>query len=101
MLEARAGLPAAGKQLPERLETLAERELLPRAPGRDLLHAADLFRRVDHANRVVEGRSRKWLPKSDGSRASVENIVECRDLDAVLRAEMRRVRAVFDGFFHD
>ena len=75
MLEARAGLPAAGKQLSTRLEALISRELLPALQGGDLLHAADLFRRVDHANRVVEGRSRKWLPKSDLLRANVESIV--------------------------
>ena len=45
---------------------------------------------MDHANRVVEGRSRKWLPKSDLLRASLENIVECPDLDGALHAEMRR-----------
>ena len=101
MLEAWAGLPASGKQLPTRLDALVGRELLPSVQGADLLHAADLFRRVDHANRVVEGRSRKWLPKSDLLRANLENIVECPDVDGTLRAEMRRVRAIFDGFFHD
>jgi glutamate-ammonia-ligase adenylyltransferase len=101
MLEARAGLPAAGNQLSIRLEALISREILPTPQGGDLLHAADLFRRVDHANRAVEGRSRKWLPKSDVLRANLENIVESPDLDGALHAEMRRVRAIFDGFFHD
>jgi len=101
MLEARAGSPAAGKQLCTRVENLVNRELLPRAQATELLHAADLFRRVDHANRVVEGRSRKWLPKSDLLRANLENTVGCPDVDGALRAQMRRVRAIFDDFFHD
>jgi glutamate-ammonia-ligase adenylyltransferase len=99
MLEARAASSAAGKQLSTRLEVLAGRELLPHSQARELLHAAELFRRVDHANRVVEGRSRKWLPTRDVARASVENIVGCPDLDGVLRTEMRGVRAIFDSFF--
>lgn len=101
MLEARAGVLAAGKQLSTRLEALVDRELLLPEQGRDLLRAIDLFRRVDHANRVLEGRSRKWLPKGDPLRASLENIVECANLDGALRAEMRGVRAIFDLFFHD
>ena len=92
---------SAGKQLCERLETLIDRELLPQAQGGELLHAADLFRCVDHANRVVEGRTRKWLPKSDVLRATVEEIVGASDLESVVRAEMRRVRAIFDSYFRD
>jgi glutamate-ammonia-ligase adenylyltransferase len=101
MLEARAAISAAGKQLPQRLEALLERELLTPAQGRDLLHASGLFRRVDHGIRVVEGRSRKWLPESDGLRASVEHLVQCSGLASVLRAEMRAVRATFDLYFSD
>ena len=101
MLEARAALHSAGKQLSGRLEALMGRELLPQAQGGELLHAADLFRCVDHANRVVEGRTRKWLPKSDVLRATVEEIVGASDLESVLRAEMRRVRAIFDSYFRD
>jgi glutamate-ammonia-ligase adenylyltransferase len=101
MLEARGALLAAGKQLPERLEALLERELLSPEQTADLLRAADLFRGVDHAVRVVEGRNRKWLPASDGLRATVEKILRCSDLDGALRAEMRRVRAIFNSFFRD
>jgi glutamate-ammonia-ligase adenylyltransferase len=101
MLESRAALLAAGKQLPERLEALLERELLSPEQARDLLQAGNLFRRVDHAVRVVEGRSRKWLPESDGLRAIVEKILQCSDLDGALRAEMLRVRSIFDSFFRD
>jgi len=101
MLEARTLLPAAGKQLPHRLEALRERELLSAEQACSLLHAAELFRRVDHAIRVVEGRSRKWLPESDASRASVQRLVGASALDAALRSEMRGVRTIFDFFFDD
>ena len=101
MLEAQAMLPAAGKQLAQRLEALRERELLSAEQACNLLHAAELFRRVDHAIRVVEGRSRKWLPASDGSRASVETLVGTSGLAAVLRSEMHNVRTIFDFFFED
>jgi glutamate-ammonia-ligase adenylyltransferase len=101
MLEARAGIQAAGKQLWQRVETLLERELLTPVQGRELLHAAGLFRQLDHGIRVLEGRSRKWLPESDGLRESVEHLVRCPDLASVLRAEMQVVRATFDFYFCD
>ncbi len=101
MLEARAALPAAGKQLRQRIEALLERKLLTPEQGGDLLNAAGLFRNVDHGIRVVEGRSRKWLPESDLLRANVEHLAQCSGLATILRAEMRIVRAIFDSFFRD
>jgi len=101
LLEAGGALQATGKQLPQRLEALLERELLSPEQAGDLLHAADLFRRVEHAVRGVEGRSRTWLPESDRLRASVEKILECSDLDGALRAEMGQVRSMFVSFFRD
>jgi glutamate-ammonia-ligase adenylyltransferase len=99
LLEVRAALPSAGKQLPVRLETLVKSEVLTIAQGEQLLHAADLFRQIDHVIRVVEGRSRKWLPEGDALRESVENIMGRSDLAGVLRAEMHEVRAIFDSYF--
>jgi glutamate-ammonia-ligase adenylyltransferase len=99
LLEARAALPVAGKQLWQRIEALRERELVTPAQGRDLLHAAGMFRGVEHGVRVVEGRTRKWLPESDLLRTSVEHLLQCPGLAGVLRAEMRVVRAVFNSFF--
>jgi glutamate-ammonia-ligase adenylyltransferase len=101
LLEARADLLVAGKQIPLRLEALVKRELLSMAQGRELLQAADLFRRVDHAIRLVEGRSRKWLPESDALRACVQNITGCADLVHALNSEMCAVRAIFETFFGD
>jgi glutamate-ammonia-ligase adenylyltransferase len=101
LLEARSAVPATARQLKKRLHALIENELLTAEQGGTLLHAAELFRRVDHAIRVVEGCTRRWLPESDVSRATVETLVECSDLDGVLRAEMRNARDVFTSFFGD
>jgi len=101
MLEARSALPACGNQLRTRLEALRTNESLSPIQGRDLLRAVDLFRRVDHALRVVEGRSRTWLPEGDILRATVEGVVGCSELDRVLRAEMLNVRLIFESFFDD
>jgi glutamate-ammonia-ligase adenylyltransferase len=95
-LEARAGLPTAGQQMPERLAALRKSELLTATQVSSLLSAAGLFRRVEHAIRVVEGRPRKWVPESDALRAGVETLVECGELDGALRAGMGEVRAIFD-----
>jgi glutamate-ammonia-ligase adenylyltransferase len=99
LLEARAALPSAGKQLYMRLEALAERELISESQGKDLFRAAELFRRIEHVVRVVEGRSRKWLPEGDALRESVESIIGYSDVARVLRAEMHDVRAIFSSFF--
>ncbi len=101
MMEARAALPAAGRQLCERLEALLERGLLQPAQGRQLIHAAGVFRKVDHAIRVVEGRSRNWLPESDMLRANVEQMVQSPELASELGREMQIVRVIFDSFFRD
>ena len=100
-LEARAGLPAAGRQLPERLAALGEAKLLAEDQGAELVGAAGLFRRVEHAIRVVEGRPRKWLPESDALRAAVERQMNIPELNDILRAQMRRVRVIFDSIFSD
>jgi [glutamine synthetase] adenylyltransferase / [glutamine synthetase]-adenylyl-L-tyrosine phosphorylase len=101
MLEVRAGLPAAGLQLPERLAALRERELLTEAQAGSLLNAAGLFRSAEHAIRVVEGRPRKWVPESDALRAAVEKLVGRAELDGALRTEMRLVRSLFDSILGD
>jgi glutamate-ammonia-ligase adenylyltransferase len=101
MLEARTDLPARGNQLPARLKALVEREALSPAQGSELLSAVELYRWVDHVLRVMEGRSRTWLPESDLLRATVERIVGSSELARVLRAEMRNVRIIFESFFND
>jgi len=101
MLEVRAALPASGLQMPERLAALRQRGLLTAEQVCSLLQAAGLFRGVEHAIRVVEGRPRKWVPESDALRESVEKLAGRGDLDGALRAGMRAVRALFDSIFGD
>jgi glutamine synthetase adenylyltransferase len=101
LLETRAALPAAGMQQPERLDRLISRNLFRDEQAAELRRALDLFRCADHAVRVVEGRSRKWLPESSVLLRSVEKTAGYAELDRELRAEMPRVRAIFDSFFHD
>ncbi|PSH05092.1 MAG: hypothetical protein CXZ00_02755 [Acidobacteria bacterium] len=101
LLEAQAALSAAGKQLPIRLEALVERELLSPEQGNNLLRAVELFRRVEHTIRVVEGRSRTFLPKSDVLRKSVEKIIGHSNLEGELRTEMLCVRGIFESRFRN
>jgi glutamate-ammonia-ligase adenylyltransferase len=99
LLESRALLPSAGRQWPERLAALASAGLLSGSQYEQLLHASDLFRRADHAIRVVEGRSRKWLPSSDTPRRSVLHLASAPTLEDELSAAMGQLRAIFDHFF--
>jgi len=115
LLEARHGLPAAALQIPERLAALRERELLTEAQSAEMLAAAALFRSLEHAIRVVEGRPRKWIPESDAQRSGVERLLKISEsrpstptagvpgtpLDAAVRSQMRRVRAIFDSVLGD
>jgi len=101
LLEARTGLKSSGHQLRERLAALVDKKMLPAKQGKTLLHAAELFRRVDHAVRIVEGRSRRWLPENDVLREAVERVLGVQDLANALRAEMGVVRSIFNSFFSD
>jgi hypothetical protein len=66
-----------------------------------LLHAVELFRRADHAVRIMEGRSRRWLPESEELRLAVERAAGVAGLSEALRAEMGVVRSIFDSYFSD
>jgi glutamate-ammonia-ligase adenylyltransferase len=101
LLELRAGLPTAGRQQCERLPALVAEGLLSPAQGRELLSAVELFRRVDHAIRLVEGKARKWLPANEGLRRQVEEIVGIAPLEPRLRSHMEKVRAAFNSVFSD
>lgn len=101
LLETRASLRAAGKQQPERLAALVESQMLSPEQGRVLLHAVELFRRADHAVRIMEGRSRRWLPEGEELRLVVERTAGVVALPEALRAEMRVVRSIFDSYFSD
>ena len=101
LLETRASLRAAGKQQPERVAALVASQMLSPEQGRILLHAVELFRRADHAVRIMEGRSRRWLPESEELRLAVERAAGVAGLSEALRAEMGVVRSIFDSYFSD
>lgn len=101
LLEIRSELMPVGLQLRERLEVLTNRAALSQEQHSCLLRAADLFRRVDHVIRILEGRSRRWLPQGDAVLAQVERLCSVEHLEQDMRAEMAHVRALFDCFFQD
>jgi glutamate-ammonia-ligase adenylyltransferase len=101
LLEARAALSSAGKQMRERLSGLVAGQQLSAKQGRELLQASELFRRTDHAIRIVVGRSRRWLPESEELRLAVERTVGVSALHEALHSEMGVVRSIFNSFFSD
>jgi glutamate-ammonia-ligase adenylyltransferase len=101
LLEARAGLASAGRQLNERLWALAGAQLLSSGDGEVLMRSAELFRKVDHAVRIVVGRSRSSLPESEQLRHVVAEVAGVSDLRRALQYEMRAVRSIFDSVFFD
>lgn len=101
LLEARRALPSVGRQWPERLSAVSASGGLAATQCQTLLRCAELFRRVDHAVRVVEGRSRRWLPQSGMWRESVLDMLEAPQAEAQLHDAMHAVRDIFDEFFPD
>ena len=130
LLEARHALPAVALQMPERLAALREQELLTEAQSAELLAAACLFRRLEHAIRIVEGRPRRWIPENDALRSGVERLLKISEfrpstptpgppscepladrggtagvpgtpLEEVVRSRMRRLRDIFDSVLGD
>jgi len=101
LLEARARLSPAGRQMCERLCALTDHGNLSVEQGRVLLHAAELFRSTDHAIRIVVGRSRRWLPESEEARRAVERTTGVSDLHEALHSGMGAVRSIFNSFFSD
>jgi glutamate-ammonia-ligase adenylyltransferase len=101
LLEARASLSSAGRQMRERLSALIDLRHLSAEQGRVLLHAAELFRSADHAIRIVVGRSRRWLPEGEEARRAVERTTGVSALHDALHSEMGAVRSIFDSIFSD
>ncbi len=101
LLEARASLSSAGRQMRERLSKLMNQGYLSAEQGRVLLHAAELFRSADHAIRIVVGRSRRWPPESEEARQAVERTTGISALHDALHSEMGAVRSIFDSIFSD
>lgn len=93
-------LPAAS--LDVRLRAAYQHGWLPEQGLHDLLEAAELFRVVEHAIRVVEGRPRKWIPANEAARRSVEHLTRAilrrekiLDLESELLRSTRRVREIY------
>ncbi len=99
LLEAFSGLSSAGLQAPGRLSRLCRNGLLQPQQELALRGALELYRRADHAVRIVEGRSLRWLPENDLRHAAVLALLGAPELDEKLRHQMGVVRSIFDKVF--
>jgi glutamate-ammonia-ligase adenylyltransferase len=99
LLEARAGLTSAGQQATVRLSRLRECGALSAQLEEAIRIALELYRRADHAVRIVEGRSLHWLPENDLRRAAVLTLLGEPELEDKLRTEMGVVRSIFNNVF--
>lgn len=93
-------LPVKPSNMVTRLNVLCEALILPSEITMDLTHAATLFRSVEHAVRLVEGRAIKTIPRNAAARASVEHLVRslispgfAGNLEPLLAETMSRVRS--------
>ena len=99
LLEARAGLSSGGQQATDRLARLRELGSLSVEQEATLRVALDLYRRADHAVRIVEGRSLHWLPENDHRRAVVCDLLGLPECERMLREQMGLVRSTFNVIF--
>ena len=88
--------------LRERLWRCAAAGVLAKADARDLDHAAELFRTVDHVIRLGAERATKWLPHAQHPREATEKLVSgvlgrvlTEGLEPELRKTCRRVREIY------
>ena len=88
--------------LPERVQTLRERELLPESHAQVLGESARFLRTVEHLVRLVSGRARKWLPVAEHPRRCVQKLLwsvlgtnDSFDPEIRLAELMRQTRSVF------
>ena len=95
-------LPVKPSNMVTRLDTLCEASILSSETARDLMEAATLFRSVEHAIRLVEGRAAKFISRNAAARASVERLVRALispgfagDLEPLLVETMSRVRSCY------
>jgi [glutamine synthetase] adenylyltransferase / [glutamine synthetase]-adenylyl-L-tyrosine phosphorylase len=82
--------------LRERLCCLRERKLLEESDWANLDGAAELFRTVEHAVRLVVGKARKSLPATEHGRCAAERLTALllgRELVGGLEAELARTMA--------
>jgi glutamate-ammonia-ligase adenylyltransferase len=101
-LAIRHELDGPGGNLRERLCRLRERGLLAEKDWATLDRAAELFRTVEHAVRLVTGKARKSLPATEQGRRSAERLTarllprELADgLEAELVCAFKEVRGIW------
>ncbi|HUO60702.1 MAG TPA: hypothetical protein VMU24_08535 [Candidatus Acidoferrales bacterium] len=88
----RGGVSVLGKNILERLYSLARDGALDDQALRELRPAAEFLRTVEHAVRLVDGHNRKSLPQNAHARASVAWVAERalgRPLERSLEEELR------------
>jgi glutamine synthetase adenylyltransferase len=102
-LAIRHQLAGACGNLRQRLRRLSEAKFLNQSDSAALDRAAELFRAVEHAVRLVTGKARKSLPGTEQGRAAAERLsarLLRRDLEGGLEAELTRtfaeVRAIYE-----
>ncbi|MBV9760764.1 MAG: hypothetical protein JO340_09385 [Acidobacteriaceae bacterium] len=92
---------------PERIDVVEKMGHLEREDAEFLLEAATFFRALDHAIRLVTGRSEGKLPESATEREMIAELMHrwtnerpsAATLDAGLHALQTRMRALFDRIF--
>ncbi len=99
----RYGVERASGNLRERLCDLQRRNLLSAADANQMLEAAQFLRALEHAVRLVTGRTRKSLPAAEGARQAVAELTarflnreQRLDLPAELAGVQSSLRALYD-----
>jgi glutamate-ammonia-ligase adenylyltransferase len=88
--------------LRHRLLALCDRGLLEGEECRFLVEGADFLRTLEHVLRLVDGRSRKWLPVASHSRRAVQKLLwkmlggdDSFDPEMRLAEVMRGIRGIY------
>jgi glutamate-ammonia-ligase adenylyltransferase len=102
-LAIRQQLAGACGNLRERLRQLQERKLLEQEDCATLDQAAELFRTVEHAVRLVTGKARKSLPGTEQGKHAAEHLSArllrrefVGGLEAELARTMEKVRGIYE-----
>ena len=101
------GVEIAEGTISDRLKKLGNAGFLSSRQVQDLLDAMELFRTLDHAVRLVTGRTAKTVPVSETSYRLVTELVSKMlsrppegTLDDELKGTWKRVRAIYDSSVH-
>jgi len=102
-----AGMFFKSLNTPERIDIVEKTGHLDRADAEFLLLAGTYFRALDHAIRLVTGRSEEKIPSAPASRARIADLLQrwtghttsAAKLDTDLAALQSKMRRVFDSIF--